>query len=1544
MVSPKSHLYLKVFLFVISLFSATASKAQCNPPDQLPTPTCDEAPTICLTDACYTTLNNPLVCCTGFCGNMTIINNPQYFAFTPTLADVEIDIHVDNCSSGSGLQSAIINACPWSGPNEVLACNGGSPPGATMVLIASGLVPGQTYWLMIDGNNGATCQYTIDFVAGVFEPQIDEDLTSIEAIPDVVCQGFNNFMLTAEPSIGNAHGYYWVLEWNNDTLTTTLPEITFDIPDDAPPGTWSICARAFSGCDTTDTEVCVNIEIVELDDEEKGPDFFCPEEFPIYWGALDINGPGTYTQEFFTPDGCPFDSVWYVDQYPDVEVGMLDTLHCEESLIYEGEFYDNAGMYQLEYPGMGMNGCDSTAELNVTLAAINAYIELNCENGEFVLNPIIEDLVPANADIDWQWYDGATPIFDNIPYVTLFDGCYTLYATIITPAGNCTFFVEQYCFVADDLRPDPPNMGFTDTLLCAQSGVFFEVIVDPFAEPYTYTWSGPANVPIIQDGSAIAEFDFTNSGPADICVYATNECGDGPATCFMVDIKPAPLAAFTSDPEICADSMMVITFTGTASVNAEIIWNFDSPTNVTGSGIGPYNVSWAVPGNKLVTLTVIEPGCDTSFVSHPVAVSNFQAPVINCSSTISSVDFDWDDVVGASGYLVSINSGPDMPTGMSNWQVTGLNPGDVVNITITCISAGPCDDIVVMSSCIAQNCPPPAIVISGQDSACLNNPAIIDLEVLVNGSQGVGAWAGPGIVDVNMGLFDPKVAAAGQHQVTFTAIVGGCPFIEPYTITVFDSITADFTIDPIICIADVATVTFTGNASGGATYDYDFTPATVVSGSGAGPYQLRWSSSGPQTVRLQVSENGCFSDIISQNTVVSATMNPPVINCAPNTSGILFTWTVDPVALSHSVNTLTAQVGVPSGNSLNFTGLNPGDIVAIEIVTLSGGPCPDRRDTLECTARACPMPIITVTPVQDVCLYPGTVPIDLEVVVTNGNGVGDWSGPGISDPVNGIFDPVVAGPGAHQITYHYLDDGCDFLNSITINVYDPPGAFISNTDLIITCASGSLFLDGSGSSGVSISYLWSTDDGVINGPKNMAIAEAIAPGLYQLLVTNSISGCVDSMAVMVSQDANIPTPKAGPDRTITCDSTQFVLGGGSTTGPDIIYIWSTTIGNIMGATNTMQVTVDAVGDYDLIVRDTVTGCQSTDRAVVGIDTAVATIQLTPGDTIDCNTTMSTVQSTLSEPFSDYDLQWMTLDGTISGSTIGQDISVTQGGTYTLTIEHNGNGCQNAESAFVAESDEIIDAVDVSLMNIVCHGDANGALTINSVDGGTPPYTYQWSGNQQGGTMLTSLGPGQYTLTISDGNGCSFTQTYAVTEPDLVTLDIGSDMTVRERDSVTLIINTNLTPDGISTIEWGGYDGLFCPGCPIFEFIATSSATISAIISDTAGCLALDSMRLTVVVPKIYFIPNVFSPNDDDINDYFFISGRFNLVNIGYLKIFDRWGNQVFENTDLTPGVKEDGWDGKFNEKHMQPGVYVYIAQLDFEDISETVKGEVTIIR
>jgi len=318
---------------------------------------------------------------------------------------------------------------------------------------------------------------------------------------------------------------------------------------------------------------------------------------------------------------------------------------------------------------------------------------------------------------------------------------------------------------------------------------------------------------------------------------------------------------------------------------------------------------------------------------------------------------------------------------------------------------------------------------------------------------------------------------------------------------------------------------------------------------------------------------------------------------------------------------------------------------------------------------------------------------------------------------------------------------------------------------------------------------------------------------------------------------------------------------------------------------------------------------------------------------------------LNEPVIDYTYSWSSIDGTIVGPTDGQNIDVSQGGLYTLTIHNKRNGCETSASATVDESDEIIDAVEVAATNVRCFAENNGSLVINNVTGGVPPYTYNWAPIPSTGTTLTNLGPGVYTLTVSDNNGCSFVQTYTIIEPDKVTIDLGPNLTVAQQDSVSIDLSTNVSPNAVESIEWSPYNGESCEGCYTFEFIAMTSATISSMITDTSGCSAEDSMRLTVIVPRIIFVPNVFSPNGDGSNEKFTIYGRFNLIRINKLNIYDRWGNQLFGAIDIPPGQESLGWDGKFNGEDMQPGVFVYTAELLYEDgVKETVTGSITLVR
>jgi hypothetical protein len=148
------------------------------------------------------------------------------------------------------------------------------------------------------------------------------------------------------------------------------------------------------------------------------------------------------------------------------------------------------------------------------------------------------------------------------------------------------------------------------------------------------------------------------------------------------------------------------------------------------------------------------------------------------------------------------------------------------------------------------------------------------------------------------------------------------------------------------------------------------------------------------------------------------------------------------------------------------------------------------------------MPVIVIDPANDICLYPGTGTMDLNVTVTNGNGSGVWSGNGITNTQQGIFDPILAGAGSHVIEYNYTDNGCGFVESITIDVFNPPVAVISNATFTLTCESNNeLVLNGTSSTGGgNLMYQWTTPNGMIVGAVNQSTATAGAGGDYTLTV------------------------------------------------------------------------------------------------------------------------------------------------------------------------------------------------------------------------------------------------------------------------------------------------------------------------------------------------------------------------------------------------------------------------------------------------------------
>jgi len=139
----------------------------------------------------------------------------------------------------------------------------------------------------------------------------------------------------------------------------------------------------------------------------------------------------------------------------------------------------------------------------------------------------------------------------------------------------------------------------------------------------------------------------------------------------------------------------------------------------------------------------------------------------------------------------------------------------------------------------------------------------------------------------------------------------------------------------------------------------------------------------------------------------------------------------------------------------------------------------------------------------------------------------------------------------------------------------------------------------------------------------------------------------------------------------------------------------------------------------------------------------------------------------------------------------------------------------------------------------------------------------------------------------------------------------------------------------------------CPECltqPVAPIITT---TYSIMVTNNDGCSDLDSMTLLVIEDLDLYVPNIFSPNGDNVNDEIGIYSARNDVQIDLFQIFDRWGNLVHSASNFLTGDPSSAWDGNWNGSPLNPGVYTYLVILHNENPGQnpiSKYGNITLVR
>ncbi|MEY3237447.1 MAG: hypothetical protein RI883_1548 [Bacteroidota bacterium] len=285
------------------------------------------------------------------------------------------------------------------------------------------------------------------------------------------------------------------------------------------------------------------------------------------------------------------------------------------------------------------------------------------------------------------------------------------------------------------------------------------------------------------------------------------------------------------------------------------------------------------------------------------------------------------------------------------------------------------------------------------------------------------------------------------------------------------------------------------------------------------------------------------------------------------------------------------------------------------------------------------------------------------------------------------------------------------------------------------------------------------------------------------------------------------------------------------------------------------------------------------------------------------------------------------------------------GTDDTTIQINVIACSSPTAAFSISD------------NTICPTDC---ITFNNNSSTVGATSYLWTFN--GGSPATSTSenpgdicystPGEHTtsllVTNAFGNN-TYSQNITVVVPPTITA-AGSNL-IPVDPGILVPVTATVVPLSIGTITWSSAPtsqiaNLSCTSsdCSTADITAVLTTIFTATFTTSENCIVTDTLKITVTVPENGFtvgVPNMFSPDGNSENDVLYVrSFQDKLIKDMIFRVFNRYGQLVFESIDYNIG-----WDGRFNGKDENAGVFVYTLEFTLVDgTTGTTNGNVTLVR
>ncbi len=419
----------------------------------------------------------------------------------------------------------------------------------------------------------------------------------------------------------------------------------------------------------------------------------------------------------------------------------------------------------------------------------------------------------------------------------------------------------------------------------------------------------------------------------------------------------------------------------------------------------------------------------------------------------------------------------------------------------------------------------------------------------------------------------------------------------------------------------------------------------------------------------------------------------------------------------------------------------------------------------------------------------------------------------------------------------------------------------------------------------------------------------LASGTYTLAVTDG-AGCIFNAPDIILNTSNGPSAIAVTTVDPSCSQTNGSVTLGAVTGGTSPYSYNF---NGQGLSATISFSNLAAGTYSLEVSDGA-GCIYVAPYIIltslnGPTDIVITISNTTCAQANGAINLGAVNGGLA-PY-----QFSIDNQTFSTSTLFANLSA---GNYILSVQ-DANNC-SFDTSFTVLPSIGPTGVQLSIEPAICTQNI-GNISIDAVIGGIPPYQYQLNTlGQSSTTIYDNLSAGNYTLTITDINGCSLTIDTIVTQdnssgPQSYTYETKSPDCDNSNGSFSILNVSGGTAPYLFSFSGGGN-----MADSIFDNLDTGRYYI--LITDSNGCMLNDSIIIKPSEDGEAYLPNCFTPNGDKTNEKWFIKG-YCIQHIECF-IFDRWGEYIAR---LDDDVKE--WDGKYKNEFVPEGVYAYRARITF---------------